>query len=57
MRDLVEGLRLNSGFNKRLDASLRTLLKNSNLLALDKRLFLQYLTYASDFELPHLTTD
>jgi hypothetical protein len=33
VRDLIEGLRLYQTYNKRLDSSLRTILKNTNLLA------------------------
>jgi hypothetical protein len=51
MRDLIEGLRLNVKFNKRLDASLRTLIKSTPVLDADKRLFVQFVTYAADFEI------
>jgi hypothetical protein len=57
VRDLVEGLRLHNRYNKRLDASLRTILKSSHVLATEKRLFMQYLTYATDFEIPQLISD
>lgn len=40
LRDLIEGLRLHIHFNKRLDMSLRTLVKNTHLLESDKRLFI-----------------
>lgn len=49
VRNLIEGLRLHVEVNKRLDGSLRTIVKNKpELLEGDKRLFVQYMTYASD---------
>ena len=50
VRDLIEGLRLHISFNKRLDASLRTIIKSTPVLDADKRLFVQFVTYAGDFE-------
>ncbi len=50
VRDLIEGLRLHTQFNKRLDASLRSLIKQTFVLDADKKLFIQFLTYAADFE-------
>ena len=50
VRDLIEGLRLHTSFNKRLDASLRTIIKSTPVLDTDKRLFVQFVTYAADFE-------
>lgn len=52
LRDLIEGLKLHKKFNKRLDSSLRSLIKDSYLLDTDRKLFVQYLTYVADFESP-----
>lgn len=50
LKDLIKGLKLHVQYNKRLDASLRTLLKGSYLLDCDKELFVTYIGYAADFE-------
>jgi hypothetical protein len=51
VRDLIEGLRLHIQFNKRLDASLRSIIKSTPVLDADKQLFVQFLTYAADFDI------
>ncbi|CDW73278.1 UNKNOWN [Stylonychia lemnae] len=51
LRDLIEGLRLEHAHNKKLDQSLRTLVKETNLLNIDKKLFVQFICYAADFNI------
>lgn len=50
IKDLIEGLKLHTSINKRLDSSLKSLLKhNPHLLSQDKLLMIQYFCYLADF--------
>eukprot|EP00347_Sterkiella_histriomuscorum_P020420 403337874 len=49
LRDLIEGLSLQTQFNKKLDSALKILIKETNLMSLDKKLLIQLITYLSNF--------
>ncbi|TNV82778.1 hypothetical protein FGO68_gene2730 [Halteria grandinella] len=51
LRDLIEGLKLHLHYNKRLTNTLKRLVKETNLIDYDRRLFIQYVTYLGDFNL------
>ena len=46
----MQGLRVQVDFNKRLDASLRSIIKSSYVLESDRKLFVEYLSYIVDFD-------